>query len=156
MIITKYNAICNLGDNIEEVFKKALNGDAGCFELRNSRRLGGINTSLEEIKQENYNIRANQLILKVLKPLGIETLDKNPTAVVGATTNSGVEEYETSRNPKHFEIGNPAEFVHKYFGFTNFYTSVSTACSSGIKAFSIAKELLENGIAETVLVIGVD
>lgn len=156
MIITKYNAICNLGDNIEEVFNKALNGDAGCFELRNSRRLGGINTPLEEIKEENYNIRANQLILKVLKPLGIETLDKNSTAIVAATTNSGVEEYETSRNPKHFEIGNPAEFVHKYFGFTNFYTSVSTACSSGIKAFSIAKELLEKEIARTVLVIGVD
>ena len=134
MIITKYNAICNLGDNIEEVFNKALNGDAGCFELRNSRRLGCINTPLEEIKEENYNIRANQLILKVLKPLEIETLDKNSTAIVAATTNSGVEEYETSRNPKHFEIGNPAEFVHKYFGFTNFYTSVSTACSSGIKA----------------------
>ena len=111
---------------------------------------------LEEIKEENYNTRANQLILKVLKPLEIETLDKISTAIVAATTNSGVEEYETSRNPKHFEIGNPAEFVHKYFGFTNFYTSVSTACSSGIKAFSIARELLENGIAETVLVIGVD
>ena len=88
MIITKYNAICNLGDNIEEVFNKALNGDAGCFELRNSRRLGCINTPLEEIKEENYNIRANQLILKVLKPLEIETLDKNSTAVVVATTNS--------------------------------------------------------------------
>ena len=62
MIITKYNAICNLGDNIEEVFNKALNGDAGCFELRNSRRLGCINSLLEEIKEENYNTRANQVL----------------------------------------------------------------------------------------------
>lgn len=156
MIITKYNAICNLGDNIEEVFHRALNGDTGHFELRNFGRLGCINTKLEEIKDEDYNIRANQLILKVLEPLEIENLDKNSTAVVVAATNSGVEEYETSKNAKHFEIGNPAEFVHKYFGFTNFYTSVSTACSSGIKTFAIAGELLGKGIAENVLVIGTD
>lgn len=156
MIITKYNAICNLGDNIDEVFYRALDGDTSRFEIRNSVRLGCINTSLAKISEQDYDIRANRLILKVLEPLGIESLDKDSTAVVVATTNSGVEEFETNGNPKYFQIGNSAEFVYNHFGFQNFYTSVSTACSSGIKAFSIARELLENKIAETVLVIGVD
>jgi len=118
MIIKNYNAICNLGHNIEEVFQNAMRGVSENFSAGN--------------------------------------LDKNSTAIVAATTNSGVEEYETSRNPKHYQIGNPAEFIHNYFGFKNYYTSVSTACSSGNKAFQIAKELLESKIAENVIVAGVD
>ena len=148
MNIIKYNAICNLGRNIDEVFAKQINGfceDDFC-----------IHFELPEIEDKDFNTRCNRLLLKVIEPLGIETLDKDSTAIVIATTNSGVEEYETDRNPKHCQIGNPAEFLHKHFGFKNYYTSVSTACSSGIKAFSIAKELLEAKIAKAVIVAGVE
>jgi len=148
MNIIKYNAICNLGRNIDEIFAKAIEGLSGenfCVDY-----------ALPEIEDKDFNLRCNRLLLEVLKPLEIESLDKDSTAIVVATTNSGVEEYETNKNPKHFQIGNPAEFLHKHFGFRNYYTSVSTACSSGIKAFSIARELLEAGIAKTVIVAGVD
>ncbi len=148
MNIIKYNAICNLGQNIEEIFRKAVNGeceDAFCADY-----------NLPEIKSKDYNLRCNRLLLEVLKPLKVEELDKETTGIVTATTNSGVEEYEISKNPKHFQIGNPAEFLHEYFGFKNYYASVSTACSSGIKAFSIAKRLLETNQCETVIVTGVD
>ena len=155
MNITKYNAICNLGSNIDEVFSKALLGDDCCFFLECDKRLGKVETELPEIQNEDYNIRANRLMLECLKPLEIEKCGKD-LAVVCATTNSGVEEYETTHNTKHYEIGNPAEFIHKYYNLNGYYTSVSTACSSGIKAFSIAKELLDSGIAEQVLVFGVD
>lgn len=148
MNILKYNAICNLGKNIDEIFAKAIYGfceDDFC-----------VNVELPEIKDKDFNLRCNRLLLEVLKPLEMELLDKDSTAIVVATTNSGVEEYETSKNAKHFQIGNPVEFLHKHFGFKNYYTSVSTACSSGIKAFSIAGELLEAEIAKTVIVAGVD
>ena len=162
MRITKYNAICNLGNNINEIFAKALLGDNSCFEYskeyikEKTLRLGSIKTNLPQIELDNYNARCNQILLKVLEPLEVEKLDKNTTAIVCATTNTAVEEFEQTRNYKFAEIGNPAEFVKDYFGFKNFYTSVSTACSSGIKAFIIAKELLDSNYAEKVLVLGVD
>lgn len=156
MIIKKYNAICNLGQNIDEIYKKAITGDNTHFDYLQNNRLALVKCDLPQIKDKDYNLRCNRLLLKVLEPLEIEKLDKTTTAIVVATTNSGVEEYETSKNPKHFQIGNPSEFLHNYYGFKNYYTSVSTACSSGIKAFAIAKELLDLSIAETVIVAGVD
>ena len=156
MKIIKYNAICNLGFNIKEIFAKAINGEAGKFEQRDFARLGIVDCPLPEISESDYNLRCNRLLLKALEPLNIEELDRDKTAIVVATSNSGVDEYEISGNPKHYQIGNPAEFLYKHFGFKNFYTSVSTACSSGIKAFAIASELLESNIAENIIVAGCD
>lgn len=155
-MITKYNALCNLAGSMEEVFEKALNGTDDCFITEGKRRLGRVNFELPEIQDKDYNIRTNRLALAATLPLGVENYDKKELAVVCATTNSGVEEYETSGNLKHTEIGNTAEFLKKYYGLENYCTSVSTACSSGIKAFSIAREILESGIAKTVLVVGAD
>lgn len=156
MKITKYNAICNLGNNIDEIFINALNGNCSKFRNINGRRLGVVECDLPQISDKDYDLRCNRLILECVKDFELESSDKNSLAIVCATTNSGVEEYENSKNPIHYEIGNPAEFLHKYYGLTSFYTSVSTACSSGIKAFSIAKNLLDKNIAKHVLVVGVD
>ena len=156
MKIIKYNAICNLGSDINEIFARAVNGEAGKFVQRDFARLGIVDFPLPEIEESSYNLRCNRLLLKALEPLEIDKYDRKTTAIVTATSNSGVDEYEISRNPKHYQISSPAEFLHKHFGFENFYTSVSTACSSGIKAFTIARELLESGIAGTVIVAGCD
>lgn len=156
MNITKYNAICNLGANVDEVFEKALSGVSDAFIVENNRRVGKVFLELPEISDDDFNTRANRLALACIAPLEIEKYDKNSLAVVVACTNSGVNEYEESKNPKHYEIGNTAEFIKKYFGLNNFSTSVSTACSSGIKAFSIAEELLNSDFSKYVLVIGVD
>ena len=115
MRITKYNAICNLGENIDEVFKNALSGDNTHFIEKDGRRLGAVlKDNLPEIKESDYNLRCNRLALACLEPLGIEEHNPETLAVVAATTNSGVEEYETSRNPKHYQIGNPAEFIKEH------------------------------------------
>lgn len=156
MKITKYNAICNLGNNIDEIFERALLGDNSKFKMFDGKRLGVVECDLPSIEESDYNLRCNRLALECIKDFGIENFDKDSLAVVCATTNSGVEEYDESLSDKHYEIGNPAEFLHKYFGLNNFYTSVSTACSSGIKAFSIAKNLLDKKVAKQVLVVGVD
>ncbi len=162
MKITKYNAICNLGNNIEEIFPKALDGVNNCFEntsayiLGKSVRAGAVNCHLPKIQNPDYDIRCNRLLLACLDSFEIEKYDKTRLAVVCATTNTGVEEFELSDNKKHAEISNPAEFVHKYYGLKNYYTAVSTACSSGIKAFLIAKDLLDTNYADYVLVLGTD
>lgn len=162
MKITNYNAICNLGSGIEEVYKNAMEGVSDCFELSEDYitgktvRLGKVTSPLPKIFNGDYNTRCNRLALACIEPLEIDKYDKKSLAVVCATTNTGVEEYETGRNYKHAQIGNPAEFIFKHFNLKNYYTTVSTACSSGIKAFLIARDLLQSGYAEQVLVVGTD
>ena len=166
--ITKYNAICNLGKNIEEIAEKAIKGDSTYFELNDKIiqgkpvRIATINTDLPKISNPDYDLRCNQLLLKVCEPImeyiqkTIKHYGRENVALIVATTNSGVEEYEQTQNFHHSEIGNPAKFLKEYFGLKNFYTSVSTACSSGIKAFSLAQELLKSELAQAVIVTGVD
>lgn len=156
MKITKYNAICNLGNNIDEIFERALLGDNSKFKMLDGKRLGVVDCDLPLIDNPDYNLRCNRLVLECIKDFGIENFDKDSLAVVCATTNSGVEEYDETLCEKHYEIGNPAEFLYKHFSLNNFYTSVSTACSSGIKAFSIAKNILDKQVAKQVLIVGVD
>lgn len=168
IVITGYNAICNAGNNIDEIYQKAVNGDNTNFDISDNyikehiTRVGAIHSELPEISEENFNIRANRLTLKVLSLLDnkIDNLKKkyakNRIGVVAATTNSGIEEFEKSRNTKHYELGNPALFLHKYLGLEGFYATVSTACSSGIKAFCTARDLLKNNISDAVVIVSVD
>ncbi|MBR6098612.1 beta-ketoacyl-[bacterium] len=168
MKITGYEALCNLGNNIDAIYEKAINGDNSCFEdiegyIPDSHiHVGIIKEELPEITDKNYNIRCNSLLLKNLglieneiKQL-ITKYSKDRIAVVVASTNSGVEEFEISNNAEHYELGNPAKFIHTYLGLNCFYTTVSTACSSGIKAFLLARDLMNNNIADAVIVACAD
>ena len=164
--ITKYNALCNLGYNIDEIYKNALNGIDTRFEITTeiikgkSVRLGKVDFPLREIKEKDYNIRCNKLLQAVFESLNIESVISKYGAenigVVCATTNTGVDDYALTRNPMHAKISNPAEFIRHKYRLKNYYTSVSTACSSGIKAFTIAKELLETNFSKAVIVVGTD
>ena len=168
MKITGYEALCNLGNNIDAIYEKAINGDNSCFEdiegyIPDSHiHVGIIKEELPEITDKNYNIRCNSLLLKNLglieneiKQL-ITKYSKDRIAVVVASTNSGVEEFEISNNAEHYELGNPAKFIHTYLGLNCFYTTVSTACSSGIKAFLLARDVMNNNIADAVIVACAD
>ncbi len=166
--ITGYDAICNLGNNIDEIFEHALCGKNSFLTPDESIikgetfYFGKINCKLPDILNINYNLRSNRLLLYLINRMDKkinEILNKYPQnkiGVVAATTNSGIEEYEKSKIKKHFEIGNPAEFIHNHLRLKGFYESVSTACSSGVKAFSTARKLINNEICDAVIVAGVD
>lgn len=164
--ISDYEIICNLGVGIDEVYQNAICGVNDKFKLtkeiikEKNVRVGAVDVELPLIKQGIYNTRCNQLVLKCLELLGVnKVIDKygvENVGVVVATTNTGVEEFEKTNISNYFELGNPAEFIKDYYGLKNFCTSVSTACSSGIKAFSIAREVLRSDLAECVIVVGVD
>ena len=168
MKITGYEALCNLGCGIEAIYQKAISGDITCFKnidnviKDNYIRVGLIEVDLPTIKEDDFNIRANRLLSKNLEMLDskisnlLNKYDSNRIAIIAATTNSGVEEYETSKKQRHSELGNPALFVKEKLGLNGFYTTVSTACSSGLKAFIIARDLLDNNIADSVIVACVD
>lgn len=166
--ITGYNALCNLGNNIDEIYKKAIAGDNGCFDYIENYlsdktvRAGIIHVDLAEIEQDDYNLRCNKLILKNVELLKYEIsslLKKYPSdkiGIIGASTNSGTNEFEKSHNPKHYRLSNPAEFLRNHLGLKGFYSTVSTACSSGIKAFFTGRDLLSKNICSAVIIVCVD
>lgn len=166
--ITKYNCICNLGRNIEEVYNNAVNGISDRFSLISDivkdKVLYIAETEDNDIVIDDldYNLKCNRLILECLSPVKsyieklIEKHGREKIGIVIATTNSGVEEFEHSNREVHSQIGNPAIFLKKHLGLRGYAASVSTACTSGIKAFSTARNLIKNNVSEAVIVCGVD
>ena len=74
-------------------------------------------------------------------------------AVVG-TSNSTMEEF--TDNPDRIDMAYPAERLKEKWGVGGPAWSVSTACSSSGKVFASARNLLESGFAEAVIVGGAD
>ena len=73
--ITKYNALCNLGDNIEEIYKNAIIGTSTNFEVTEDLikekpvRIATVKSSLPEIPNPDYDLRCNKLLLKACEPI---------------------------------------------------------------------------------------
>ena len=166
--INAYSSVSCLGNSAGEMFFNALKPDIDFLtpdeQLLKGKSFpfGKIMTKLPEIKSEKYNLRCNALLLHCLAQINgeiknaIKKYGKNRVGIVIGTTNSGIDEYERSKDIDHSQIGNPSGFLHKHLGLNGYYSSVSTACTSGIKAFSTAKKLLENGICDAVIAGGTD
>ncbi len=151
--ITKTTAISSLGENLDEIFNSA---SAGIFKGMK------ITADLPVIKNPEFNSRCNRILLHCINQMKdeldalIEKYGSKKIGVVIATTNSGIDTFEDTGNKGFLKMSNPAEFVRDYLGLNGFYCGVSTACSSGIKVFSTALKLLENGICDAVLAGGAD
>ncbi len=166
--ITSYSAVCNLGTDIKEIFHNALSEGDGFFSPDDSiikgtnLYFGKVKTELPLIENPKFNTRTNSLLLHCCRQIQpeIETLidryGQDRIAVVVGSTNVGVNEYEKSHDVFHSQIGSPAIFLKELFGLQNYYAGISTACTSGVKAFSTAVKLLENNICDAVLCAAAD
>lgn len=117
---------------------------------------GKLEKDFEPVSEERYNLKCNRVLKYLVDKLDLSGFDKSEIGIVIGTTNSGVEEYETTEEKHQAELGNPCEFLKRYLGTTNYTAGVSTACTSGIKAFSTAVKLLENDVCKAVIAGGVD
>ena len=117
---------------------------------------GKIEKDFPPINEPKYDLRCNRILKYLVDKLDLTGFEKNEIGIVIGTTNSGIGEFETTDNKHHAELGNPAEFLKWYLGTTNYAAGVSTACTSGIKAFSTAVKLLENNVCKVVIAGGVD
>ena len=117
---------------------------------------GKIEREFDPIDNPKYDLRCNRILKYLVDKLDLTGFEKNEIGIVIGTTNSGIGEFEITENKHHAELGNPAEFLKWYLGTTNYAAGVSTACTSGIKAFSTAVKLLENNICKAVIAGGVD
>ena len=117
---------------------------------------GKIEREFDPIDNPKYDLRCNRILKYLVDKLDLTGFEKNEIGIVIGTTNSGIGEFEATENKYHAELGNPAEFLKWYLGTTNYAAGVSTACTSGIKAFSTAVKLLENNVCKVVIAGGVD
>ena len=117
---------------------------------------GKLEEDFEPIANERYDLRCNRILKYLVDKLDLSRFKKDEIAIVIGTTNSGIEEFETTENKHHAELGNPAEFLKWYLGTNNYSACVSTACTSGAKAFSTARKLLQNGVCKAVIAGGID
>lgn len=164
--ITKYDAICNLGDNIDDIFKNAItDGNSHIEKDENFIKgktffFGKVNAKLDEIPIVNYNTRTNEFLYTLSKRMSLEKFVKKygaeNVAIVIATTNSGAEEFSKNGNENLSQIGNPSMFMQNLLGTKNYAASISTACSSGIKVFATAKRLISSGVCKAAIVGGTD
>ncbi|ULN64935.1 beta-ketoacyl-[acyl-carrier-protein] synthase family protein [Vibrio gigantis] len=139
--------------------------------------VGKIAGELPEIPPTlvKYSTRNNQLALSALKQIkdSIEQAKSqfgaDRIAVVIGTSTSGISDGETALKHKlahgdfpedyHYskqELGNTSEFVSQYWSLTGPSYAISTACSSSGRVFIAAQRLLDSGMADAVLVGGVD
>ncbi|MFS1441480.1 MULTISPECIES: beta-ketoacyl-[acyl-carrier-protein] synthase family protein [unclassified Vibrio] len=122
-----------------------------------------------------YATRNNQLALSALHQIedSIEQAKSqfgaDRIAVVIGTSTSGISDGEAAFKQKlangefpadyHYskqELGDTSEFVSQYCALTGPNYVISTACSSSGRVFLTAQRLLDSGIADAVLVGGVD
>ena len=166
--INSYSAVSNLGDDISSMFFHALDERSNFLTLDDTVirgepfYFGEIKTSLPKIDDEKYNTRCNSILLHCFGKIeneintALTKYDKSRVGVVIASTNSGVDEYALRGDVDLAQIGNPAAFLRKYLGLTGFFCGISSACTSGIKAFSTARRLLSHDVCDAVIVGGVD
>lgn len=111
---------------------------------------------------KKYDLRCNQILLHCVNQIKpaidkfLAKYDKKKIGVVIATTNTGIDKFEETGEGEFLKMSNPAEFLRDYFGLEGYFSAISTACSSGIKVFSTAKKLMENGVCDAVIVGGTD
>lgn len=139
--------------------------------------VGKIASELPDIPpaQAQYTTRNNQLALSALNQIedSIEQAKSqfgaDRIAVVIGTSTSGISDGEAAFKhkldqgsfPEHYhyskqELGNTSEFVSQYCSLTGPNYVISTACSSSGRVFLTAQRLLKSGMADAVLVGGVD
>lgn len=117
---------------------------------------GKLKKDFEPIDDERYDLRCNRVLKYLVDKLDLSGFEKDEIGIVIGTTNSGIQEFENSENKHYAELGNPAEFLKWYLGTKNYAASVSTACTSGAKAFSTAVKLLQNDVCKVVIAGGID
>lgn len=183
LCLSAMGIVCSLGSNKNDVLTNLLAGSQTGM-VKSSELLmdgdviiGQVKTKLPDVNKvfSLYDCRNNQLLLGALEQIKkqvdslIKQYGKNRIAVVLGSSTSGVLEGESALNdflssgdfPADFhykkqEMGSPAEFLSAYLGLDNVAITISTACSSSGKAFASARNYIQAGICDAVIVGGVD
>jgi len=177
-VLSEMSAICAAGTSPDEIFANVIAGKTdGLVPCENvaGTFFGSVKAELPEIQPPLRPTRCHRLLAFVANQMrsGIERLRERYAAervgIVLGGSNTGTEEalsalrawLGTGTRPENFSLsfleeGSPSEFLRDFLGFRGSAYSVSTACSASAKAFVSARNLLEKGICDAVIVGGAD
>ncbi|MCA7001003.1 beta-ketoacyl-[acyl-carrier-protein] synthase family protein [Dickeya solani] len=116
-----------------------------------------------------HDSRNNRLLLAALEQIrpqvdeAIARFGAERVAVIMGTSTSGLDEADrfisddlpTYRYAQQ-ELGDPSRFLASYLGITGPAYTLSTACSSSVRAVISGKRLIEAGLADVAIVGGAD
>jgi 3-oxoacyl-[acyl-carrier-protein] synthase-1 len=172
-----------LGNSPEQVLANALRGSQDGLRqiphLAHQRDLyfGEVETKLPPVPApfSQFDCRNNRILLAAYQQIEtqvqalISSIGPSRIGVVLGSSTSGIREVEDALStqletgdypPDYYdykqEIGTVAEFLATYLGLTNVAVTVSTACSSSGKVFYTARNFIESGLCDAVLVGGAD
>jgi 3-oxoacyl-[acyl-carrier-protein] synthase-1 len=172
-----------LGNGADEVARRLFAGDTGGMVLEEgwlpagAARVGRARGTLPGVPAtlQAQASRCNQIGLAALAQIrpAVETaltkFGRGRVGLVIGTSATGIAEGEaavathraTGALPAGYryaqqELGTPAVFLARHLGLGGPAYAVSTACTSSAKAFTSARQLLEHGLCDAVLVGGVD
>ncbi len=174
-VLKNLGFVCALGANNEDIVKNAKAGNTSAMFSGNIT-VNGKNVPFGcapiETKQD---LRMYDLIDCALEQIkgDIELLKQNyalnRVGIIIGSSNTGVHEaqklieaaYKNNREIDNrvmpdLELGTPAKYISMKTGFVGPVFTISTACSSSLKVFQSARQLIENNICDAVLVGGVD
>ena len=136
---------------------------------------GIVPGELPRVEEPEFDMRANRLLLLAVQNMRAELEafiarhGAQRVAVVLGASNTGIDEAQrhvdrwldegTKPAEMYFsqiELGTPADYLRRLLGVKGPAYVVSTACSSSAKAFAAARRLIAAGVADAVVVGGVD
>lgn len=181
--IDSYAVLCALGSSSEEILGNLADSKReylSCSETLFSERavmVGAVHVDLPPISSElaHFNSRNNRMALWAFTQLKerIEELKSEFGAhrigiVIGSST-SGIASLEAALKEhaqsgklsegydyKQSELSSTSAFLAEVTGVSGPVYTVSTACTSSMKALSSAKTLLESGLCDAVISGGID
>ena len=168
-VLTHLGFVCALGTDIATIIHNAKNGNTGIDVGGDAVPFGGVAI------ETKHNMRFYDLLLGALNQImpAIENMKTKYSparlGIVLGASNTAVHEAQkhidrklsTGIMPDGFsvsmlELGSPAEILRDTVGFNGPAFTISTACSSSVKALDSARDLIRNGICDAVLCGGVD
>ncbi|MDR0677948.1 MAG: beta-ketoacyl-ACP synthase [Holosporaceae bacterium] len=181
MKLSALGIINALGSSKSEVWAGACVGDqCGLKKISNlipekSAYFGVVSQELPPVKDPAYDFRTNQLLLHCFYQIEDEWIkltskyDLQRIGIVVGSNNTGLEKFDAhiksyfqsqkisdNLRIKWLEEGAPAEFLQTITRIQGIAYTVSTACSSGAKIFASARNLIDSGVCDAVLVGGAD
>jgi len=178
LYIQAFSLVTCLGDDLPGILAADKSGMVLRDDLVHGRslRFGTILPgSLPSVPEGFPDVACNRISLHCLRKLGgeiaglLDRYGKDRVGVVVGSSNAGIHEAQAAVDafaasggfppwfgPELLDAGLPSRFIAAHTGVTGPAYTISTACTSGAKAFAAAARLIAVGACDAVIAGGVD
>lgn len=174
-VLKNLGFVCALGANHEDIIKNASKDNAsGMFSadiLVGGEKVPFGHAPVEKTHNDRFHDLVDAALNQIKADINLlkETYDVNRLGIIVGSSNTAVHEAQKHIESalkqnieidkdvlRELELGSVSEYIREKTGFMGPAFTVSTACSSSLKVFQSARQLMESGICDAMLVGGVD